>query len=565
MAEYKFVNEKVTTDAGGQVLTVDQLRPVQPIKLPDNPVTPSTSDSLVASLEPMGKSLGDYITSLTPPETALDQTQNSIIGRINELLPQSGGKQQALAQEQQKAGIPQLQQRLQDLNNQLLTGNAAYAQMVADFQAKQAGTEADARGITTGVLSGQLGANARLFEAQKASKAAEQGMIAAQAQATSGNINTAIQLAQNAVEARFAPIEDELRIRQAQLDSILPLLNKQEKIQHEAKQRQYQDQQQALADRKEKEKTVQNIAMEAAKFGADSDMVSRLQKAGSISQALSMAAPFLSAEFKQKVDQQKFENRLNLQQLAISRANLAVSQGNLALSRRKQDFEEAQAKGLISPDGKVSPELLAFAQQYAADGKIPTGMPKGTFGIVSQVAKDLPKQNGTLVDRNTGITPAGAEAKTQAYGNLYSTVELAKQLKQLDTKRWGGVTAGVFGKVFGSDNQQRYVDLRSQIVDLLARARTGAALTESEERFYKGMLPGRFDEPLGFGADSDVRIDNFINNLTSDLNNKLASQGWAIYGVSKINLEGKDYTVGDIISNGEQQARINADGTLTPL
>jgi hypothetical protein len=42
------------------------------------------------------------------------------------------------------------------------------------------------------------------------------------------------------------------------------------------------------------------------------------------------------------------------------------------------------------------------------------------------------------------------------------------------------------------------------------------------------MLPSRFDEPLGIWADSDVRIDNFINTLSTDLKNKLSTKGIAI-------------------------------------
>jgi hypothetical protein len=41
------------------------------------------------------------------------------------------------------------------------------------------------------------------------------------------------------------------------------------------------------------------------------------------------------------------------------------------------------------------------------------------------------------------------------------------------------------------------MDLREQIIDLISRARSGAALTVQEERRYNGMLPSRFDEPLG--------------------------------------------------------------------
>jgi hypothetical protein len=77
------------------------------------------------------------------------------------------------------------------------------------------------------------------------------------------------------------------------------------------------------------------------------------------------------------------------------------------------------------------------------------------------------------------------------------------------------------------------------------------------------MLPGRFSESFNLGAESDLRIDNFIGALTSDLKNKTSSRGWAINGLSDVTIDGNKYTVGDVIDNGTQKGRINADGSIT--
>ena len=235
-------------------------------------------------------------------------------------------------------------------------------------------------------------------------------------------------------------------------------------------------------------------------------------------------------------------------------------------------LKQAQIANLYSEIGSRNsaitdvPGLVAYAQQYAATGQIPTGLPKGTFGAISALAKELPKNPGTLVDKNTGIKPQGNDTQIAAYGSLYSAIELSKQLKELNQNRLGGIIPGTLGKIFGSSNQQKYIDLKNQIVDLLARARSGAALTQSEEERYSNMLPGRFSKPLGLGVNSNVSIDNFTTALSNDLNNKLNVQGYSIYGFSTIKMpDGKDYKVGDIISNGTQQARVNPDGSLTSI
>lgn len=226
-------------------------------------------------------------------------------------------------------------------------------------------------------------------------------------------------------------------------------------------------------------------------------------------------------------------------------------------------YDDINSSGISGTDPS---QIVAYANEYAANGKIPTGIPKDIFGIVAQVAKELPKTPGQILSASTGVTPTGDTNLQTGISSAYSAIELAKQLKELDELRVGGIISGSFGKVFGSGDQQRYVDLRSQVIDLLSRARSGAALTPSEEKRYGEMIPGRFSEPLGFGADSDIRIDNFINALSSDIKNKASSQGWAINGLSDVKAGGQIYKVGDVVTSPDGvQGRINADGSVTYL
>jgi hypothetical protein len=226
----------------------------------------------------------------------------------------------------------------------------------------------------------------------------------------------------------------------------------------------------------------------------------------------------------------------------------------------------AEIQGLGSAAGGMTPqELQAYAAQYASTGQIPSGLPKGTFGAVASVAKDLPKVAGQILDRSTGIAPSTGDASLkQSLGNLYSAIQLAENLKQLDNERWGGVISGGLGFLTGNDDQARYVGLRSQIVDLISRARSGAALTETEIKQYNAMLPGRFSESFFIGTDSQVKIDTFINTLTNDLKNKASAQGWAINGLSTVDFNGQQVAVGSLVQNALGQiGRVNADGTIT--
>ena len=286
-------------------------------------------------------------------------------------------------------------------------------------------------------------------------------------------------------------------------------------------------------------KEINGILETVTKNGAPASVRQAVMNAGTLSDAINAASGHLQSE-----------NDI-----------LDVQYKRAQISKIYSDMKETGGGGTTADIAS----LVAYANEYAATGKIPTGLPKGQFGAIAQIAKELPKTPGQIVNVNTNVSPTGDATLQTGLGSIYSAVELAKQLKILDAERWGGVVSGTTGKIFGSEDQQRYVDLRSQIVDLLSRARSGAALTPSEEKRYGDMLPGRFSEPFGLGADSDLRIDNFINNISTDATNKAGAQGWAINGLTKVKVGGQEYTVGDVIEINGIQGRINANGSITQL
>ena len=199
----------------------------------------------------------------------------------------------------------------------------------------------------------------------------------------------------------------------------------------------------------------------------------------------------------------------------------------------------------ITPDGKVSVAyrdtsggigsidqagLLAYAQQYASTGKIPTGLPKGTFGIVSQLAAALPKQQGSVIDNITGVKPDITDARIDGYSALYDLITKLDTAKSQFKGIQPGLVGGLFGKAFGSDKQYQYLQTKKEITDLLARARTGATLNPSEEAFYASYLPSRFNDALFLGTGGDTKIDQLKTLIEGTLQSKLNAQGLRIEG-----------------------------------
>ncbi len=372
------------------------LQPSTPVNLPPIPPASGAPDALAASVASSQPGLQNYITSLTPPTTSADQAQQSILDSISSLTGQDTGKQQYELGQQQANGVPDLQKQLTDLNGQMTVGNAEYQQLIAKQNQDLANLGGNGSVETKAVLGAQQSGVTRAAEATKAAKASDLALIAARAQAVSGNIQTALTLAKNATDAKFAPIEDALKVRQAQLNALAPILSKQEKVQAAAQQKMLQDQQQAIADKKDKEKTIQNIMLQAAQSGADQATLDRIQNSPDPASAITAAGTALGADFRQKIAQQQFDNKLQLSQLAVSRANVGVAQARLNFDKTKEAFDEAVK--LAGKDGQVTLD---------ANGK-PSIVPTATQPMQQALAKaNIDLISGLTTDKglNSAVGP----------------------------------------------------------------------------------------------------------------------------------------------------------------
>lgn len=455
------------------------------------------------------------------PKTENQKFQERSVVDILGLTQDLSGKSAFQQQQEQQAGVFEKQKQFKEIADQITTRQAQLQQQKAQI------------GLTPMSFAAASGYENAIINAANSDILA----LNAQAQAVKGDYDLAIDTANRAVDAKYKPVQEKIDLIKSQLEAIQPLLTADEKKQSNEQLQRIKLEERAYNEKIAEEKEMKSLFITASQFQAPKSVLSQLQKLSNSDDPLAyfksvaIAAPYLTDPIER---------------------SYKIAQTNKIIN----DAKEAQQGDPY--------ELIAYAQQFASTGKIPTGMPKGSFGVVSQIAKELPKDKGTIVSKATGIAPDTLGAAGDAYGALYSAIELSKELRQLDNKRVGGLVSGTVGKVLGSKDQQQYVDLRDQIVDLLARARSGAAINDTELRQYQSMIPGRFSEPLGLGAQSGDKIDNFTRALTNDLQNKVNTKGWAVYGLSDVKVGNNSYKVGDIIDNGQgQQGRINADGTIT--
>jgi len=462
----------------------------------------------------------------TARQDELEQEGDDLLSDIETASTTLGTKSTRRTQLEKEQGVPQLNREVQELFDQANQIDAASVNMQ---------TKSEDRFAPTFAIRGEQAQIERQAAAKKAG-------IAAIASAKTGKLALAQDFVDKAIAAEFDPIEAQIEHKKFLLTINKDRFEGEEKRRAEERLEQLNSQKDALADFRDQRSKVLDIMLSAAAAGADNGTLAKIQQANSPEEATRLAGAVLGTKFTDAKKQQEFDNNIKLAQLAID--------------QQRATNEQAGAADPIA--------MLAYAQQYMSTGTIPTGIPKGTFGVVAQLAKELPKQDGTIIDVNTGTKPAITDDKIDGLAALYDISKKVADLKVLDQQRNHGLISGALSKTFGSEEAQRYIDLRTEIIDLLSRARTGAALTASEEKFYADQLPARVSNVLGLGADSQLRIDNFTEKIEGTLDTKLKANQTAIVGFSKINIGGEEFTVGQVVTNGDgKQGRVNADGTIT--
>lgn len=220
----------------------------------------------------------------------------------------------------------------------------------------------------------------------------------------------------------------------------------------------------------------------------------------------------------------------------------------------------------------LNQDLQAYAASYAATGALPSPselkLARLSAGQIANAAKELPKPVGTLVDINTNIKPSKlSAAQTDAVVALKDLSNKLTDAQTLFKDLHTGLIAGTKNALFPSQKQQEYDALRSEIVDLLARARTGAAINASEEALYLGKVPGKLNNTLFIGSTGENKLAGLKSSIEGKLNTSLKTNGLSIYGYSPVKVGDKQYTVGDVLSNdgGKTSYRVNPDGSLTQV
>lgn len=224
--------------------------------------------------------MNDYTTSQQEAAKLNEQKLNerTTISKLMETIGKKGTDYQS---QLDSLGVTQSTNQLQDLNKQIAAATAAFNKQVV-------GAESQTADITTGVVGGQVNMIRR-------QQAAEVGALTSVAQAVQGNIELAYQTAEKSINLKYEPLENQLKQELQQLDFIYQDLSSAEKKQADSRATLLNERLRLIEEQKTEENNVNNIALEAAKNGADMNTINKIRNSKTVGEAITAAGNSLSA------------------------------------------------------------------------------------------------------------------------------------------------------------------------------------------------------------------------------------------------------------------------------
>lgn len=353
--------------SSSSVISLDRLQPQQAVTLPTPVVSTTKADSAVAGATQTTKTLDQYIKEQTPTATAESTQSSALTQSLSSLLGETAGKTESLYAEEAKSGVPELSKQLSQLNSDILTGQAEYTTMKAQYDKLL--TEAESKVKTMGSIRGEQQNILRNQAADLSLKGSEIALTQARAMGLQGQVEQAQKAAKMAVELKYAPIEDEIRIKQGQLSLLEPVLNKQEKILAAALDRQYADQKADIAEKKAKENQVMELMLNAASAGADSQTLNNISNSPDLLTAAQAFGTFQTQQFNAKQVQSAGITTpyavTTAGEVWNSKTGYAYTSEQDFFTKTGMDIQTAAQRGMVSP---LKAAGLEWSEPYLMGG-----------------------------------------------------------------------------------------------------------------------------------------------------------------------------------------------------
>lgn len=473
-------------------------------------IEPTTSIER-AIVNSANSTLQDIIQQLTPPETALDKQQQTLLDNMASLTGEAANKAADQLTLEQSSGLPELRQQFAEINAKMLSKMAEYDALNADLEGKP---------IT---MNSIIGSQAQVTRV----KAAEMGLLQAQALGLQGQIETAQSTVDRAIDLKYSTIEAKLDVYQAQLNALQPELNKQEQVQAAAQQVLLDRQKQAIADQKAQEQNIQNVMLQYIQDGGtDTNVMDQISNATSYTDAIKIYG------------ENSVRKEPDLQILGTDSLGYDI-RGYWDVT--KGDFVTVNANGTTSTglDSVDVPSYITDAISVVTGSNKLTKDQKNSFVQAMQSGQDpftvLKNQAKDIMGQTLATDLSKLEtAKSQ----MLSLQTLIDEYYRNDgeTNIFVGNLEAVQNKL-GTVNDPKLVEIATSIQAALQQYRnaiSGTAYSEQEGRDIASVFPG-INKTEGLNdAIIQGRLNSFDSSIDSMYRGSLGSVYDTVKGVSQL-------------------------------
>lgn len=280
-----------------------------PLSLPSfNQTSPQELQGVISSVPDFGSIVGQ-----TTGDSGTALLQDDLRSEVLRTLQTIRGRDQAQADAETAAGIPEQTRQLQELSGRL--GQLRAESLAIPLQIQE---EFTGRGVTAGGVE-------PIQTARLRQNAIQSLTLGAQAQALQGNIALAQEQVNRAVDLQFAPEENRLKYLSTAYEMNKDALEREDKQRADRLKLQIDERNRILEDNKEQQKGIYNIMNTVASFGAPQAVVDRLRSASSIDEAIAIASPYMQdPTAKQELLNAKLDYQLKTAQLAKTQRETAL-------------------------------------------------------------------------------------------------------------------------------------------------------------------------------------------------------------------------------------------------
>lgn len=345
------------------------------------------------------------------------------------------------------------------------------------------------------------------------------------AETIQGNLTTAADLANEAVNKEFAPIQAQLNAEMFNYQMNKDELTREDSKKAKILEADLNERKRILDDKKDDKKTIYGWAAEAAKNGAPSLLLSRAQESSDPQEVLSMLAPYMSDPTakaqtlanldKTRADIKKINNEITQQGLGTTLNGSQAGQfvGALQVVLGSTKLTKEQKTTMINAVSKGQDPATVIKNQ----AKNIMGQAEATKLTNYEVAKDVLSDIGDdlaafyAAGGDTGLIKGNLETVSNKLGQVKDP-----NLVQLATKIKGNIQVyrnAVSGTAYSAQEGR---DINSIFPGINNSKELNKAITDARSQLFDSIINSTYERALGKDAYAAVQqASSAKSNLTN--------------------------------------------------